>query len=107
MTHVQIRKVNWDADDSMCAEDGGYKYQDNAVDYDGFCVMVGGEVVLQVEVRGGLKGEDDEFIEITGEYVCYLEGIERAIRFDPDLVLLPSRLDSRVWEVALSAALER
>ena len=105
MTHVQIRKVNWDAeDDSMCAVDGGYKYQDYAVDYSAFCVLLKGEIVLQVIVRGGLKGDDDELIEITGEDPVYLKAIERALKHSREM-LYPSNMCERGWTEALKEAL--
>jgi hypothetical protein len=106
MTHVQIRKVNWDAeDDSMCAvEDGGFKYQDYSVDYSAFCVLLKGEIVLQVIVRGGLKGDDDELIEITGEDPVYLKAIERALKHSREM-LYPSNMCERGWTEALKEAL--
>lgn len=91
---VEIKRVNWQEDVEEYEEVEG-------VGFFGFCVMFKGEIALQV------YGYDEDYLFVEGEYVCYLEGIERAIRFDPDLVLLPSRLDSGVWEEALSSALAR
>ncbi len=90
---VEIKRVSWEDEKEEEYVDG--------VGFFGFCVALKGEVVLQV------YGYDEDHLSVEGEHVCYLEGIERAIRFDPDLVLLPSRLNSEVWRGALSAALER